>query len=242
MMEEEVFMERKFLGFDIETAKFWRGDFSAWRRHRPLGVSCAATVAGDTGESRLWHGKNADGTPAPEMTPPELEQLVQYLVSMSEQGYSIVTWNGLQFDFDVLAEESALTEPCRSLAKSHVDMMYQVVCQRGHLLSLDAAAKGMGLSGKTKGMSGVLAPELWQQGEFDQVLNYVEQDARCTVEIAQSAESRRCLTWISQRGAARDMPLPNGWLTVEKAMKLPLPDSSWMKNPIKRQSLAKWLG
>jgi hypothetical protein len=176
------------------------------------------------------------------MTPPEVEELVKYLAAMSRQGYTIVTWNGLQFDFDVLAEESALREPCQRLAKTHVDMMFQVVCQQGHLLSLDAAAKGMGLSGKTKGMSGMLAPELWQQGKFDQVLSYVEQDARCTVEIAQSAESRRCRSWISQRGATRDMPLPNGWLAVEEAMKLPMPDSSWMKNPIQRQSLTNWLG
>jgi hypothetical protein len=241
MMGVEEDMGRKFLGFDIETAKHWRGDFSAWRRHRPLGISCAATVAGDSGETRLWHGKNPDGTPAAKMAETDLTDLVQYLVTMSREDYSIVTWNGLQFDFDVLAEESTMWEPCRELAGGHVDMMFQVLCQLGHVLSLDAAAKGMKLSGKIDGMSGMLAPEMWGRGEHEQVLKYVEQDARCTRELAEAAESSGRLRWISQRGGTRDMPLPNGWLTVEQAMQLPKPDTSWMKNPIKRESLTKWL-
>ena len=52
-------MSRNFLAFDVETAKQFPGDFSDWRKHRPLGICCAATVAGDTGEARLWHQKHA---------------------------------------------------------------------------------------------------------------------------------------------------------------------------------------
>ena len=35
-------MSRKFLAFDVETAKQFPGDFSDWRKHRPLGICCAA--------------------------------------------------------------------------------------------------------------------------------------------------------------------------------------------------------
>ena len=31
---------------------------------------------------------------------------MQYLATQVENGYTIVTWNGLGFDFDILAEES----------------------------------------------------------------------------------------------------------------------------------------
>ena len=235
-------MSRKFLSFDVETAKQFPGDFSDWRKHRPLGICCAATVAGDTGKLQSWHGVNDDGQPAGSMNATEVGALVNHLLEMSRQGYAIATWNGLQFDFDVLAEESELWDQCRELARRHVDMMFQVVCQLGHVLSLDAAAKGMGLRGKTEGMSGLLAPELWARGEYDQVLHYVEQDARCTLELAEACERSGRLRWISRRGGSRDMPLPKGWLCVDEALKLPLPDTSWMTKPISRECCTEWLG
>ena len=234
-------MSRRFLAFDIETAKQFPDDFSQRRKHRPLGICCAATVAGDTDEARLWHGVTADGRPAPRMIATGLAELVNHLQEMSRQGYAIVTWNGLQFDFDVLAEESGLWDQCRELASSHVDMMFQVVCQLGHFLSLEAAAKGMQLGGKTEGMSGVLAPELWERGQYDRVLQYVEQDARCTLKLAEAGERSGRLRWLSRRGGTRDMALPKGWLSVDEALKLPLPDTSWMSNPIKRESFTDWL-
>lgn len=235
-------MSRKFLAFDIETAKQCPDDFSDWRKNRPLGICCAATVAGDTGEARLWHGVSNGDRPAARMKESELGELVNYLLEISRQGYAIVTWNGLQFDFDVLAEESQLWEQCRELARRHVDMMFQVVCQLGHMLSLDAAAKGMGLSGKTEGVSGLLVPELWARGEFDQVLRYVQQDARCTLELAEACERNGRLRWNSRRGGSCNMPLPKGWLSVAEARMLPLPDTSWMTNPVKREQLTEWIG
>ena len=235
-------MSHMFLAFDVETAKQFPGDFSDWRKHRPLGICCAATVAGDSDEVRLWHGVNDDGRPAASMNATESGELVKYLLEMSSQGSSIVTWNGLQFDFDVLAEESELWDQCRELARGHVDMMFHIVCQLGHVLSLDAAAKGMGLRGKIEGMSGLVAPELWARGEYDQVLQYVRQDARCTLELAEACERKRRLCWMSRRGGSRDMPLPKGWLSVGEALELPLPDTSWMTNPIKRKRFTQWLG
>jgi hypothetical protein len=110
------------------------------------------------------------------------------------------------------------------------------------VLSLDAAAKGMRLGGKIEGMTGLLAPELWARGEYDQVLQYVEQDARCTLELAEACEQNHRLRWISSRGKPRDMPLPKGWLSIDEALKLPLPDTSWMTNPMKRERFTKWLG
>lgn len=74
-----------------------------------------------------------------------------------ECGYTIVTWNGLSFDFDVLAEESGMIEKCRTLAINHVDMMFHALCRLGHGISLDSAAKGMDLLGKNEDMTGILA-------------------------------------------------------------------------------------
>jgi hypothetical protein len=47
--------KRKYLAFDIETAKLPEND---WRSRRPLGISCAATLLADSDEPILWHGGN----------------------------------------------------------------------------------------------------------------------------------------------------------------------------------------
>src|SRR5574341_2389782 len=101
-------MSRKFLAFDIETAKDVPGDDFDWKPHRPLSISCAATLASDSEAPKLWHGRTGDGSPSQRLNREEAAELVGYLREAVEGGYTIVTWNGLAFDFDVLSEESGL--------------------------------------------------------------------------------------------------------------------------------------
>ena len=56
-------MARRYLAFDIETAKDVPGDDFNWRPHRPLGISCAATLRGGDTTCTLWHGKTREGRP-----------------------------------------------------------------------------------------------------------------------------------------------------------------------------------
>jgi len=56
----------------------------------------------------------------------EAATLVRYLEDQVAHGYGVLTWNGLGFDFVVLAEESGMLQECRALALSHVDMMSHV--------------------------------------------------------------------------------------------------------------------
>jgi hypothetical protein len=229
-------MTRRYLALDIETAKLPDGD---WRSCRPLGISCAATFLADSREPVLWHG--GDRThPANRMSREETAELVGYLTTQVEQGRTVVTWNGVGFDFDVLAEESGLLETCRVLALGHVDMMFHVLCRLGHGVSLDAAARGMGLDGKPKGMNGKLAPALWAEEKREEVLRYVGQDVRTTLELARVCESRGELRWVARSGKVRCMTLGEGWLTVEVALRLPLPDTSWMDEPWPRERFTGW--
>ena len=92
----------KYLAFDIETAKEWP-DRAGWRKYRPVGISCAATLPSDAASPRLWHGLTDDDRPAGRMSKAEAAELVDYLTAMADDGDSIVTWNGLSFDFDILA-------------------------------------------------------------------------------------------------------------------------------------------
>ena len=238
-------MERKYLVFDIEIAKKLPEGESDWKTHRPLGITCAATLASDVGEPSLWVGAASPTKDlADQMSRQEAMDLVHYMEMMVNDGYTILTWIGLGFDFDILAEESGLFEECKRLALGlgHVDMMLHVFCKLGYAVGLDRAAKGMGLAGKPEGMSGALAPRLWAGGKRQEVLDYVAQDVRTTLDLAQICEQRGHLHWITRRGAIGKMGLPSGWLTVHEALALPEPDTSWMSNPWPRSKFTAWLG
>jgi RNase_H superfamily len=233
-------MARRYLAFDIETAKDVPGDDFNWRPHRPLGIACAATLASDTSDIRLWHGKKPDGTPAERMTREDAQGLVQFLSKMIEDGFTVLTWNGLGFDFDILAEESATAASCHACALGHVDMMFHIVCSLGYPVGLDNGARGMGLPGKPAGMTGFMAPKLWAEGRYQEVLDYVSQDVRTAMQISLAAEQQRRFEWITRKGTKSRMPLANGWLTVCEALGLPEPDTSWMSNPLKRRDFIGW--
>ncbi|MSQ95634.1 MAG: hypothetical protein EXR98_13885 [Gemmataceae bacterium] len=231
---------RKYLAFDIETAKDVPGDFSQWRSHRPLGIICAATGTSDA-EPRVWHSKTDAGTPASRMTKLDVQALVSYLGIMTSQGYTVLTWNGASFDFDVLAEESGAHAECRTCVRDHVDMMFHLVCQMGFGVKLEKAAQGLGLPGKAGGMSGSEAPKLWAAGDYEKVLAYVTQDVRLALQVAIECQKRKEFAWVTAKGSRSTKPLPDGWKTVREAMTLPLPDTAWMDKPMKREDFLAWM-
>ncbi|MEO5631502.1 MAG: ribonuclease H-like domain-containing protein, partial [Nitrospiraceae bacterium] len=171
----------------------------------------------------------------------EASELVQYLIEMASAGFTIVTWNGLGFDYDILSEESGLSAECKQLALEQVDMMFQVFCIKGFPVGLDNAARGSGIPGKVAGMSGVKAPSLWQQGRHQEVLDYVAQDVRTTLQVACVCDQRRSLTWVTRKGSLSQCSLPLGWLAVRDALRLPEPDTSWMDTPMSRSNYTAWL-
>lgn len=233
---------KRYLSFDIETAKVLPAEARDILKHRPLGIACATAVAeDDTNSSFRWYGCDINKRPTRQMTAKETEKLVIDLMELSSKGYTLLTWGGVRFDFDVLAEESGKVNECASLAKNHVDMLFHIFCSLGYFVSLQKAAEGMKLSGKKAGISGVLAPSMWASGQYEEVLEYCMQDAHLTLQIAKQCEQSRQFAWITQRGAERQLALPNGWLTVQQAYHLPLPDISWMPDPILRDDVVRWL-
>lgn len=231
----------RFVAFDLETAKILPenagGDLLSYR---PLGIACAAAVAPDDADSFLWHGRDSRGLPAPEVSRPEAVAIVEDLERLTSKGLTVVTWNGLGFDFAVLADASGLADRCAALALGHVDMLFHFVCARGHFVSLQKVAEGMGLKGKTAGVTGADAPKLWAAGRHDQVLAYCGQDSRTTLEIAEIAEEKGRMSWLTRKGTREQLFLPQGWLSVREAQKLPLPDTSWMSEPPSRDGFFRW--
>ncbi len=236
-------MKRIFLAFDIETAAVLSdGQFQNWECHRPLGITCVATQASDAATPTTWDARRAGGGSSQRMTPAQLNEFVDYLQQMSKRGYTLLTWNGAGFDWNILAEESGRLATCRELATNHVDMMFHVFCEQGYPVALEKAAQGLGIPGKPAGMAGFLAPQMWMQGHYQEVVDYVAQDVRITLEVAHRSETQRSFRWITRKGAPSSMALPNGWLDVRSALQLPEPDTSWMSDPIPRARFTQWLG
>lgn len=233
-------MTRKYLSFDIEIAKSLPNGVDDLKAYRPLGITCAATFNGE-GQPKLWYKQLSEEDVAPQMDAAQLSELVTYLEQMVSEGYTLLTWNGCGFDFDILAEESNQYPRCRALAWNHVDMMFHFFCKSGYPLGLDKAAKGMGLPGKSAGMSGELAPRYWAEGKWAIVLDYVSQDVRTTLELARAVEKIGELRWINNKGARSSLSFREGWQPVYEADKLPIPDTSWMRTPWKRSKFTGWI-
>jgi len=235
-------MNRKYLAFDIEITKILPDNVDNLKAYRPLGICCAAVLEAHADQARLWYSSDDDGMPLLQMRQQDLSKLVDFLVAQVLNGYTIVTWNGLGFDFDILAEESGRRKDCERLAVDHVDMMFHIFCEKGFAVSLEAAAKAIVSRGKPTGINGKIVPQLWAAGKTDEVLYYVANDCELTLEVAKISESQRHFSWITRRGTTGDMSLPNGWLIVRDAMKLPDPDTSWMDSPPwSRSRFTAWL-
>lgn len=233
-------MTRKYLAFDIEIAKSLPDGVYDLKAYRPLGITCAATYTKED-QPKLWFKQLSEESVAPQMDESQLSELVTYLEQMVATGYTILTWNGCGFDFDILAEESNQRARCQVLAWNHVDMMFHFFCKSGYPLALDKAAKGMGLPGKPTGMSGELAPRYWAEGKWAIVLDYVSQDVRTTLDLALAVEKSGELHWINNRGARSSLSFREGWQPVCEANRLPLPDTSWMRTPWNRSKFTGWI-
>ena len=230
---------KKLLAFDLEVAEVLPAgqDFA----YKPgLGISIGVTLT-SSGTRILWYSHDEAGLPAPRMRPEECWDLTKYLMEMQEHGWTILTWNGLAFDFRLLADETGLQDACIELAMNHVDIMFQLFCYKGYRLGLETAAKGLHVEGKSRDTTGAEAPILWQAREFGRVMRYVTQDSAALLNVAEALLTRGGIPWISKSGIANFCPFRHGLLTVKQCLELPLPDTSWMDNPPPRESFIGWM-
>jgi hypothetical protein len=240
-------MSRNYLAFDLEIAADIPTGVADWNTLAPLGITVAATMSDLHGGAKAHYGTMADWEtkqvgPRPRMTTADAVKLVDYLQLAVKNGFTILTWNGCGFDFDVLSIESGLKKECAELALHHVDMMFHIFCVKGFAVGLDNAAKAMNTSRKTVGVHGDMAPKMWRDGKFKEVIEYVSQDVKSTLDIGNTCESEKVLRWITRRNTTGYMPLPNGWITVEEALKLPEPDVNWIPNHWARSKFYGWMG
>lgn len=233
-----------YLAFDLEIYEDV-DEAVDWKTQMPLGITCISTVTND-GIMKTWYPKGPSYEPIDRaMNKGEVDDLVIYMMHMVDLGYEIISWNGLSFDFAVLhgACNPEYKENCKLLALNHIDMMFHFFCVKGYWVGLQAVALGLGLSGKSEGMSGALAPRLWKKSPLDRlkVLNYVDKDSITTMEIFLATEEAKTFSWTARSGRINHFDFPEGWRNVQHACKIPTPDNSWMSEPHSRKEMLWWL-
>jgi hypothetical protein len=234
--------KNKYLAFDLEVCS-WPEEGSDWKSVRPLGISCVGFMGTGFTEPIIHYAGMMTKTPEPRaMTVEELQNTVQLLTEYPQNGYQIVSWNGLQFDWNVLVEE-AQWEPGKKLVYDHIDPLFQIFCTFGWPVGLQAVSEGLGLPGKMKdGVSGADAPRMWMDGTDDArwvVLKYVGKDAIATLDIMEVGTRTHSLRWLSKKGKPYTMNFTSP-KTVRECLALPEKDNSWMDNPIYRKDFYSW--
>lgn len=220
----------KLASFDLEVARIPQGD--DWHN---LGISCAVCVFSDRDEAIVWQG-------VPELGRFGSWGAINALEQIASAGYRLITFNGAGFDFNVMADEcTPMALTAKYLARTHIDLFFHLFCILGYAPGLNALANGMALGGKTEGVYGALAPEMWQAGRYQEVIDYCIQDTRLTLQLAQAVIERGAAEWTSKSGKPQSVKVDR-WLTVAEAVRLPEPDNSWMDKPWKRSKFVGWCG
>ena len=229
----------KIVSFDIEISNvFDLRPGEDINNHAPFDVAVAATQI-HGGEHRLWFSPDAGGRPQVNLERRHAQELLQYLEQMQGAGHAICAWNGLGFDLQWIARAANDVATASRIARAMYDPMYQFFKLKGFPVGLDAVAKGLRI-GMRKTMDAADAPREWRAGNHQRVCDYVLADARMTNEIVSTIIRRREIAWITQRGKRSTVPVPR-LRTVEECMRDPMPDQSWMGNPISQEKFTCWL-
>lgn len=233
-----------WLAFDVETAKPAPRERSG---SHALGITCIGECVWPS-RKLVWKPDFdvQTGCYEPAMSAEQVRFFCKYLVDMYEMGYTIVTINGLAFDFRVLAEESrdeAVYSDMQKLALNHFDPTFLVLCERGFPIGMQAMADGFALPGKTGGMDGIKAVQMWGSGarvDQERVLKYVERDAETTYALALKIAEASAIRWITRKGRlnrhATTLRL------VHDCLRKAVPDVSWMTGEDRptRREFANW--
>jgi len=211
----------KFVAFDLEIDTIEEGT--------PQNITCAAIKTDDA--HKFWYDER------PFITRNKARELVDFL--HRQHLGQLVTWNGMGFDFRILAEVSGMVAECREIAYNHYDIMFQFMTHKGFPVSLDATARGLGIAGKLEGMDGKQAVSKWAEGEYKLVLDYLLQDVQVTLDVANRVEEQKEIVWITKAGKTRGVRIPK-LLTVRECMTLPMADNSWMDTPLTREKFVEW--
>ena len=230
-----------FVAFDIETDGLIADDGA------PPAVVCAATMCMTEKEPGAYHVEPpvswCAGVESPVlMTETDLKEMIDYLEHLWEhRRMRPLTWNGLGFDFRVLAAHFSdcpgYSAKVRRLARAQVDPCFNFFMRKGFPVALASVAKAFGTVNKSG--HGADVARAWAEGTVDDrrgVLRYCEQDVVVLAVVVSCAVNKGRIKWMTKSQPSRlaewrpfapgDMVAP-----ASAALLWPEPDNSWMDRP-----------
>ncbi len=236
--------------FDLEIFKELPGEaIQNWKAYTPLGITLCG-FGQDFNVTPIFNAK-----PQQKMEVHELDEIVDSMLSMQQDGVKFVTWNGTSFDFQVLAIETGRYSDCANLARNHCDMMLIAVWGKGWMVGLDRALRAHKLPEKLKtvrlndgstfeAMDGGHVPRLWAAGEISACTEYFKQDLQCEFMLARTIEENKKLLFFNRAGDMKHIINVPALFTVEEIMNGAMgqfPDTSWQTNPIRPEQFTDWM-
>ena len=239
----------KFIAFDLESPTLLSND-NEWATKAPLGIAMA-TMADMEFEVTAWLPREIKRRYSLKLDIDELLEFAGDLLDYASDGYKIMTWNGLGYDFRLLCSELhhineyEFEKDIMALAYSnqHYNLAYQMVAEMGFMCKLDNALKGMKLPQKTTGVSGSDVASLWL-GVHDQqeiAIDYGMNDAIITKLLYDAVICHKRLRYYTNSGDVYVWHMPHGLLDVVATSELPeLPKPYWTRNRFDGWLSCKW--
>lgn len=178
--------------------------------------------------------------PMPCMDAHECEELVRYVCDVCAQSphVKLLTFNGVSFDMRLLSywcTDPDLKNCCVSLTMDSVDPCFQMLCERGFPVGLQAMCAGAGLPGKSG--SGCTAPEDFASACPSRVaamFAYCMNDVDATLALYEECLRTLSIAWITKKDKVsthkllyvRDYGIPH-MASVGALLLTPYPDMTW---------------
>lgn len=241
-------MSQGYVAFDIETSGLLGDDKSS--PHPPAVFCACATVlrrAAGPGAYEVtgclrWHSASALSGDRGEMNVAEIRGMVTDLLRYQDtEGYQVVTWNGVGFDFRVLHEhalvagDAALCARIVELTGGGCDMMLNFFMHKGFPVSLNSVAVAVNPSFVKSGAGGDVC-DRWNNGdaaEREAVIRYCERDTEVLAAAVSAADATGSISWKTKRKGNIATWAPVGgretvFMASRDTWQLPEPDNSWM--------------
>jgi hypothetical protein len=207
-------------------------------QYGPFKISCAAAIT-ERGELTHWYAKDSAGVVQRALDAHGARAVLLHLREAQRAGAMVCAWNGLSFDLRWLGHAADDRKLAREIALDLFDPMFQFFVLRGFPVGLASVAAGLGIEEK-KLMHGADAPKEWARGNHQAVLDYVAGDCRLTDSVIARIIDKGEIRWRTKKGSVSSEPMPK-LLAVRELLNAPLPDTSWMSEPMPRVKFTRWL-
>ena len=142
-------------------------------------------------QEKIWVPKNEKFKRAAYLTSSQVEEIIKDLC----QAKTIISWNGLGFDLQILyhnCQSVNLKQKIKKIARKHIDLAFSFMCQHGYMLSLSKVGFESNVESST-------VPLLWQASRNGQdlVINTCLNKSKFLIQLYQKLINYKQIEYAS---------------------------------------------